>query len=665
MAETNLLLYGRRDGPVPTESLRAGPLRLLFEPNHGTVRCIRWKNVEVLRGIYAAVRDPQWDTVPGEVNETRREIRDDSFHIEFDCRHRRREIDFAWHGTLTGTREGRLTVVFDGEARATFLKNRIGLCVLHPIRECAGARARQTRVDGCRVDGQFPELIEPQIVGQGTFRELRSLAHEVEPGVWAAVTWEGDVFEMEDQRNWTDASFKTYGTPLSLPFPVEITAGTRIRQVVTLELEGQNANPARAMVELNSPATRVLTIEPGSPSGTRMPTLGLGLASHQFPITELHMARLRTLGLAHVRVDVRLSSPDWLARWERAGREAAQIGAALELVLHLPGEGNVDVRAVRSRLEISGARVSRVLALRDREAATSPTTLDLVRRLVEGWSAPVGAGSDANFCEFHREQALGRCAVDRADFVFWSVNPQVHVRDDLSVMENLEAQSATVRTARRYSRGLPMVITPVTLRRRFNAVSSGGASESSSDELPEAVDPRQAGLFGAAWTLGSLAELAAAGVDSVTYYETTGWRGVMELAGGSPFPAQFPSRPDAVFPLYHVFEAMSGYGRADILPVNCSDPRALAAVAAQGGSGQILVMANLRPEGCEVELVGNTNWEFSRVCNVGTPGGERAEAGWRSAEWRGDSRRMQVPPFGLVLLGNGPGGLPAMKRVAG
>ena len=29
----------------------------------------------------------------------------------------------------------------------------------------------------------------------------------------------GDVFEMEDQRNWSDASFKTYSRPLALPFP--------------------------------------------------------------------------------------------------------------------------------------------------------------------------------------------------------------------------------------------------------------------------------------------------------------------------------------------------------------------------------------------------------------------------------------------------------------
>ena len=40
------------------------------------------------------------------------------------------------------------------------------------------------------------------------------------------------MFEMEDQRNWSDASYKTYSRPLSLPFPYPIAAGERVRQSV-------------------------------------------------------------------------------------------------------------------------------------------------------------------------------------------------------------------------------------------------------------------------------------------------------------------------------------------------------------------------------------------------------------------------------------------------
>ena len=45
---------------------------------------------------------------------------------------------------------------------------------------------------------------------------------------------------MEDQRNWTDASFKTYGTPLKNPSPVEVKAGTKISQTFALTLKEQD-----------------------------------------------------------------------------------------------------------------------------------------------------------------------------------------------------------------------------------------------------------------------------------------------------------------------------------------------------------------------------------------------------------------------------------------
>ena len=58
---------------------------------------------------------------------------------------------------------------------------------------------------------------------------------------------------------------------------------------------------------------------------------------------------------------------------------------------------------------------------------------------------------------------------------------------------------------------------------------------------------------------------AESGVSSATYYETTGWRGVMETAQGSPLPELFPSLPGGVFPLYHVFADLTEGEGCEIL----------------------------------------------------------------------------------------------------
>src|SRR5207253_715246 len=87
-------------------------------------------------------------------------------------------------------------------------------------------------VDGGTTSSSFPKLISPH----QPFLNVRSITHEVVPGVHAEVSFEGDIFETEDQRNWSDASYKTYSTPLSLPKPVEVPTGTHIRQAVTIRL---------------------------------------------------------------------------------------------------------------------------------------------------------------------------------------------------------------------------------------------------------------------------------------------------------------------------------------------------------------------------------------------------------------------------------------------
>lgn len=656
MPDPSLLLYGRREPPPTVESLRAGPLRMLYQPVLGYVRGLRWNGREVLRGIYGAVRDRNWETIPGEFTESCRDIEADAFRVAFECHHRRKEIDFVWRGSITGTRDGCVSYEFDGEARSTFLRNRIGLCVLHPILECAGAAARQIRVDGRRVDGRFPDLIEPQVVGEGSFRELRSVAHEVEPRVWAEVEFEGEVFEMEDQRNWTDASFKTYGTPLSAPFPVEIKAGTRVRQGVRFRIVGARPPNRAGTVEVMDAPEAVVRPEPARAAPTRMPGVGLGMASHSGRLSDGQIARLRSLDLAHVRADLRFASTHWARDWTRALEEASRVGARVELALHLPRTGDVDASEIRRVLEAGRNAVVRVLALRDHEAATSVGTLDCIRRLTEGWNVPVGCGTDANFCELNREQALGRCAVRHADFVFWPMNPQVHASDDRTVLENLGAQAATVRTARAFAGGLPLVISPVTLRRRFNAVAIAEVSEGVPGELPPQVDPRQAGWFGAAWTLGSLAALAAAGVEAVTCYETTGWRGVMELEEGCPLPERFPSVAGAVFPLYHVFEEIRGFAGAEVLPMVGVPSDSMAILVLGVGIRQRVIIANLGPTACLVDLSEFPDLDRVRrwaIRDVQVEGTESERS--RAPVVRRSPGRLQLSPFELISLWNSRG----------
>jgi len=217
---SNRLLYGS-DEPLPSQvPLRAGPLTMLFEA--GDLRYISLGSRELVRRIYGAVRDHDWKTIRPVFSALAVDAAADSFHIRYQAEHRDGDVDFVWQAAITGHADGVITFAFSGEARSTFLKNRIGLCTLHPMRECAGLPARARHAGGTESEVTFPSLVsvEQPVIG---FSDLRGLTYDAGTGARVELTFEGDIFETEDQRNWIDASYKTYSTPIAAPRPAQAT----------------------------------------------------------------------------------------------------------------------------------------------------------------------------------------------------------------------------------------------------------------------------------------------------------------------------------------------------------------------------------------------------------------------------------------------------------
>ena len=273
-------------------SVAAGPVATVFEPGGAFLRYVQADGREMIRGVYAAVRDHNWGTVPMTVSDLTHRQHNDGFEVAFTAEHRQGEIEFTWAGRIVGAADGTITYTFDGRANSSFQRNRIGFCVLH-ARDAAGRRCRVTRVDGSQVEDHLPELISPH----QPFLDMRAIEHEVDDGLWCRVTMEGETFEMEDQRNWIDASFKTYCTPLALPFPVRVSAGDCVQQQVTITPVAEQA-PRKAV---STPtADRAVELAVDEASTHRLPRLGLELTpGHEHTAAELE--RLRALKLAHVR----------------------------------------------------------------------------------------------------------------------------------------------------------------------------------------------------------------------------------------------------------------------------------------------------------------------------------------------------------------------------
>jgi hypothetical protein len=576
------------------------------------VRWVRLGEREVLRGIYFAVRAESWVTIVPTLEDLEIAAEVDSFRVSFHARHERGPVRFGWDGRITGRPDGRIEFAAAGTAGSSFLRNRIGLCVLHPTDACAGRRCIVETVDGDRAENVFPAYVAPY----QPFRNVRAILHEVSPGVEAGVRMEGETFETEDQGNWGDASFKTYGTPLHLKFPVEVREGARVEQRVSVSIFGITAEPverAAATVPGALPkkrnSTEPVVVQWSASEELALPAIGLAGAERQ-ALSPADAERLRPLRLSHLRADLHLETEGWDEDLARAAANAAELAAPLELALFLPEASGEPLRRLAARLAALRPRVASFLVYTAEARTSSPEVLSAARNaLALAWPGTAfGGGADTNLAELNRNR-LAPGVLDRIAIAF---SPQVHAFDDATIVENLASPRRTAETLRSFSDGVPLALSPVTLRPRRDFAP---ASWRAAGEAPFTDDPRQTTSFAAAWTLGLLASAAEAGFASLTLFELAGPRGVMDAEGAFPVLHALadvaalpgarvarakPRRPERVQAL-----ALLSNGRARLFLANVTSDTHPVRVEGVAGSARRFRLGETQPgveAGLELEL---------------------------------------------------------------
>jgi hypothetical protein len=585
-------MYYGKDKMLPNQiELHAGPLTLLYE--QGDLRNIFSGNTEILCKIYVAIRDRDWNTIAPVFSNMKMDITNDSFMITFDAINQQNDIDFAWKGIIRGETDGTISYTMDGEARSTFWRNRIGFCVLHPA-SLSGSSCQIQHLDGRTERADFPldfALSQPV----APFLEMKKISHLIRSGVKAEVEFSGDIFEMEDQRNWTDASYKTYSTPLSLIFPTEIKAGTKVSQSILLRVTQDKIKPGLQAVESNSPSPDGLRIEVNrTASEMLLPKLGLGSASHGLPLSSGEIERLRRMHLHHLRVDLRLADDVFVNILEAVTQQAIELDLKMEVALLISDQIKKELAKLRAILHVIRPPVCSWLCYVDKEwMANSISVSDVLptaRKYLADYnpSIPICSGTNSDFIFLRKSLP----ALDQIQKICFAINPQSHAFDNASLIETLKVQGAAVISARHLSKGLPVLVSPITFKPRFNPYATGSVSTIHTSALPPQVDARQMSLFGAGWTLGSFKYIAEAGADSVTYFETSGWQGVMEIGQGCARPEGFYSFPGCVFPLYHVLTDIGEFTGGSLLPVRTSYPPLVNGLLLRNGEQERMLLAN-------------------------------------------------------------------------
>jgi len=378
-----------------------------------------------------------------------------------------------------------------GEALQSFYSNRIGLCVLHPLAESYGREVIITTPDGHQYTAVFPDTIHPQPV----FTDIRRMQWN-SGDTSISMLLEGDVFETEDQRNWSDGSFKTYSTPSSLPKPVQVTPGDSIAQQIIIHVAGGNNK--------NGEKRRTSAGEKRP-----FPLIGYGrpLANHSTLPALLPL--LQKIPLHHYRVLLQLQQPDWRAVLSAAAAEAVLLQTKLALVVQLPLVYENEFNQLLNLLTPIAQRLYSLLLLQDGQPVTPPQLIHTLHPILKKQlpALLLGYGTEGAFADFNSQRPENMMF----DFVSFSLHPQVHATDERSILDNVDSHADLLHTARLLTNGKAVHVSPITF------------GEKQADP-----DVRQYGSLLAWWTIKSLQQLA--GAASVTYFELFGSKGLLTVA---------------------------------------------------------------------------------------------------------------------------------------
>ena len=585
------LYYGTNEPVASSRSLKAGRWTALFAD--GALRDIRCDGLEVIRSIAFLVRDCDWGTCSPDVHHLALVETGDTFRLTFraDCANpdgQRLSYEVALEGdTIKG-----IECTARCEAQTDFLTARTGFCVLHPIDGVAGAPTRVQHSDGTIETSRFPSKIDPW----QPFKDVCSIEYRLATGQWASCALRGDTFEMEDQRNWSDASFKTYSRPLELPWPYLLAAGSTVEQSVTVSVHpdaresrgaGQHEGESSQASVIHA---RVGAVSRSEDNQVLNPLLGIAIAPHEVTDVLRNVDVFREIGAQRVSLHydpLDGHNTDTLTHYRDLMRVLA-VPATLEYALPGVGAPADELAQLARELDQSGLMLDALMISPSVHRQSNPPgsvsppcpPLDEVYACARE-AFPhlrLAGGMLSYFTELNRK----RPPLERVDEVTHATCPIVHAADDVSVMQTLEAVTHITRSCRALIGTRPYSIGPLSIAMRQNPYGSRTMPNPENRRIAMADDdPRQRGLFGAAWLAGYCAAVSDAGLVALTLGALTGPRGIIDAQG----------RP---YPIAVVTSALAAIGGRPRLQCESSAPTQVAVFGGRRADGAyVLVCANL------------------------------------------------------------------------
>ena len=153
-----------------------------------------------------------------------------------------------------------------------------------------------------------------------------------------------------------------------------------------------------------------------------------------------------------------------------------------------------------------------------------------------------------------------------------------------SATEGLESLPYLAKSVEAFIDGKPYHVGPSAIGLRMNPYGEAPmANPGNIRQAMNGMDPRQRGLFAAAWSVGFVARFAKGGASALTLGGTVGEFGIAYAK--TAYPQPWFDENGGLYPVYHVIKGLAALRGRPLIDLAISKPREIQAIAVERDRG--------------------------------------------------------------------------------
>jgi hypothetical protein len=162
------------------------------------------------------------------------------------------------------------------------------------------------------------------------------------------------------------------------------------------------------------------------------------------------------------------------------------------------------------------------------------------------------------------------------------------------------------------------------------------------------MDPRQRGLFAAAWSVGFFARFAKGGASAITLGAGVGEFGIAHAK--MDYPQPWFDENGGIYPVYHAIKGLAALRGQPLVDLVISTPREIQAIAAERDGDIEIWIANLTEQTKTVELASKLAGSASILSASEFERATKDYSAMDSLEHRFTDEALILPPYAVARL---------------